>query len=64
MRVKDELNPDRVRCFGSALDPKQVRLGQVVSLAVDASEAGEAPLDITVTDRHGRFRRCYMVILA
>lgn len=54
MRIKDELNPDRVQCFGSALDQKQVRVGQVVSLVVDASDAGEAPLDITVTDRHGR----------
>lgn len=55
--IKDELNPSEVRCFGPDLDHKQVRLGQVVKFTVDASDAGEAPLDVKVTDQNGRFTK-------
>ena len=56
MRVVDEINPANVRCFGPGLDPKGVRCGQPNSFTVDASEAGDAPLDVTVTDQLGAKR--------
>ena len=56
VRVVDEINPQNVRCFGPGLDPKGVRAGQPAPFTVDASTAGDAPLDVTVTDQLGSKR--------
>lgn len=53
-RIVDEVNPNNVRCFGPGLDPKGVRAGQPAPFTVDASDAGEAPLEVVVTDQAGK----------
>lgn len=52
----DEINPGKVHCYGAGLDPKGVKAGQPAPFTVDASEAGEAPLEIMTTDQTGKKR--------
>ncbi|CAH1784407.1 unnamed protein product [Owenia fusiformis] len=53
VHVMDEINPSKVKATGPGLDPKGVRRGQPAVFNVDASEAGEAPLDVSYTDQLG-----------
>ena len=53
MRVLDEINPQKVRCYGAGVEPQGVRLGQPAPFAIDCSEAGQAPLEVTTTDPTG-----------
>ncbi len=54
--LQDEVNPQKGRCYGPGLDPKGVRTNQPATFTIDASDAGEAPLEATVTDPAGRWR--------
>ena len=56
VRMVDEINPNKVHCYGAGLDPKGVKAGQPAPFVVDASEAGEAPLEVTTTDQTGAKR--------
>jgi len=54
VHITDEVNPQKVRCFGPGLDPKGVRKGQPALFTVDATQAGVAPLDVNTTDSKGQ----------
>ena len=51
--ISDEVNPQKVRCYGPGIDPKGVRKGQPAHFNVDVTEAGQAPLEVAVTDKNG-----------
>ncbi len=53
VHIDDELDPNQVHCYGAGLDPKGVRAGQPATFTVDASEAGDAPLEVSVMDPQG-----------
>jgi len=48
--VKDEINADKVKF--SLTD--NIRVGQTCKMNIDVTEAGEADLNIQVTDPHGK----------
>nr|CDS33789.1 filamin [Hymenolepis microstoma] len=52
--IRDRIDPNKVRCYGPGLEPNGARAGVPASFTVDASQAGEAPLVVTHTDRTGR----------
>ncbi|KAL4226921.1 hypothetical protein ACF0H5_014899 [Mactra antiquata] len=52
--IKDDVNPQKVKCYGPGLESDKVCTDQPASFTVDTSEAGEAPLDVQVTDTTGR----------
>lgn len=53
--VKNEVNPNKVKCFGPGLDKaKGVPAGHPATFTVDTSEAGEAPLEVSYVDTQGR----------
>ena len=54
VHISDEVNPNKVKAYGPGLDPKGVRSGQPAQFTVDATEAGEAPLEVTTTDQLGK----------
>ena len=49
----DEVNPNKVRCYGPGVETQGVRRGQPAPFTVDCSEAGQAPLEVTTTDKSG-----------
>ena len=54
VKIKAPVNPNKVKCYGPGLDTNQgVRAGQPATFTVDATEAGEAPLDVSYTDAKG-----------
>lgn len=55
--VVDEVNPNKVQCYGAGIDPKGVRSGQPATFTVDASQAGEAPVECNVTNPRGECPR-------
>nr|VZI14117.1 unnamed protein product [Spirometra erinaceieuropaei] len=52
--IRDRVDPSRVRCYGPGLEPKGARAQTPAVFTVDASQAGEAPISVTHTDRSGR----------
>lgn len=52
--VKNPVNPSKVKCHGPGLDSANVKSGVPAVFTVDASEAGEAPLEVTYTDNTGK----------
>lgn len=55
MHITDQVNPQRVHCYGPGIDPKGVRKGQPALFTVDATQAGIAPLEVMTTDHRGEF---------
>lgn len=51
--VQDRVNPNNVRCYGPGLDSKNVQANKPATFTVDATEAGQAPLDATYTTPDG-----------
>lgn len=49
--IKAPVNPEKVKCYGPGLEPKGVREGAPATFTVDTTEAGEAPLEVTYTDK-------------
>ena len=56
VKVVDEVNPNKVKCYGPGIEPQGVRKGQPAMFTVDATTAGYAPLEVTTTDQLGRFK--------
>ncbi|VUZ40251.1 unnamed protein product [Hymenolepis diminuta] len=52
--IRDRIDPNKVRCYGPGLEPNGARAGVPATFTVDASQAGEAPVVVTHTDRTGR----------
>uniref|UniRef100_A0A5K3FGI9 Calponin-homology (CH) domain-containing protein n=1 Tax=Mesocestoides corti TaxID=53468 RepID=A0A5K3FGI9_MESCO len=52
--IRDRIDPNKVRCYGPGLEPNGARAGVPATFTVDASQAGEAPITVTHTDRNGR----------
>eukprot|EP00918_Siedleckia_nematoides_P105694 GHVU01230790.1.p1 GENE.GHVU01230790.1~~GHVU01230790.1.p1 ORF type:complete len:2480 (+),score=363.92 GHVU01230790.1:158-7597(+) len=52
--VADSVDPTKVQCYGAGIDPKGVRSGQPATFTVDASQAGEAPVEATITNPRGQ----------
>ena len=53
VHITDEVNAQRVHCYGPGIDAKGVRKGQPALFTVDATQAGVAPLDVITTDQRG-----------
>lgn len=53
--VQNEVNPKKVKCYGPGLEPSEVKAFAPATFTVDATEAGEAPLDVKVTDSMGEW---------
>ena len=51
--ITDEIRPEKVRCFGPGIEPEGVRKGNPAKFTVDTTGAGQAPLDVNVTDKTG-----------
>lgn len=56
MRIQNPVDASKVQCYGPGLDAKGVVAGVPVSFTVDATEAGEAPLQVTYTDQTGNLK--------
>ncbi|EUB60625.1 Filamin-A [Echinococcus granulosus] len=52
--IRDRIDPNKVRCYGPGLEPNGARAGVPATFTVDASQAGEAPIAVTHTNRNGR----------
>ena len=52
--ISDKVNPAKVRCYGPGLDSKNVKANKPATFTVDATEAGQAPLDVTYTTPDGK----------
>lgn len=52
--IQDEVNPNKVRCYGAGIDTKEVTAGKPATFTVDTTSAGQAPLDVTYTDDKGK----------
>ncbi|BFZ10498.1 hypothetical protein BsWGS_13537 [Bradybaena similaris] len=59
--VKNPVNPSKVKCHGPGLESANVKSGVPAVFTVDASEAGEAPLEVTYTDNTGKKRPAEIV---
>uniref|UniRef100_A0A0B7BJW7 Calponin-homology (CH) domain-containing protein n=1 Tax=Arion vulgaris TaxID=1028688 RepID=A0A0B7BJW7_9EUPU len=59
--VKNPVNPAKVKCYGPGLESANVKAGLPAVFTVDASEAGEAPIEVTYTDRTGTKRPAELV---
>lgn len=53
VQIKDELDATKVRCSGGIFDEGWARIGEPVSFIVNAVDAGESTLDVTITDGNG-----------
>ena len=51
--IQNPVNPAKVKCYGPGVDSKEVKTNAPATFTVDATEAGEAPLDVTYTDKNG-----------
>jgi len=58
VHITDQVNPQRVHCYGPGIDPKGVRKGQPALFTVDATQAGIAPLEVMTTDHRGKRSLC------
>jgi filamin len=56
VHITDEVNPQRVTCYGPGIEPKGVRKGQPALFTVDATQAGIAPLEVITTDQKAHRR--------
>ncbi|XP_052093723.1 filamin-C-like isoform X17 [Mytilus californianus] len=55
VKVKNDVNPNKVRCYGPGLDKtKGVRTGAPATFTVNTAEAGEAPLEVSYVDATGK----------
>lgn len=54
VHITDQVNPQKVRCYGPGIEPKGVRKGQPGIFTVDATEAGNAPLEVATSDPRGQ----------
>ncbi|XP_071141394.1 filamin-A-like isoform X27 [Mytilus edulis] len=55
VKVKNDVNPNKVRCYGPGLDKtKGVRTGAPATFTVNTAEAGEAPLEVSYIDATGK----------
>ncbi|XP_025106448.1 filamin-A-like isoform X4 [Pomacea canaliculata] len=61
VRIQNPVDASKVQCYGPGLDAKGVVAGVPVSFTVDATEAGEAPLQVTYTDQTGATRPAEVV---
>ncbi|CAH8555281.1 unnamed protein product [Heterobilharzia americana] len=52
--IRDVVDPARVRCYGPGLEPRGARAQQPAHFTVDASQAGDAPIQVATIDRLGR----------
>lgn len=53
--VETPLDATKVKCFGPGVDTdKGIRANEPTSFTIDAKEAGEAPLEVSVTDKLGK----------
>ncbi|XP_059165585.1 filamin-A-like isoform X3 [Physella acuta] len=59
--IKNPVNPAKVKCYGPGLDSANVRAGAPATFTVDTTEAGEAPLEVTYTDKTGAKRPAQLV---
>lgn len=48
VKISDVVDPSKVRCYGSGIEPYGGRFNEPVSFIVDAANAGVAPLDADV----------------
>lgn len=42
------VDPTRVRCYGPGLEPRGARAQQPAHFTVDASQAGDAPIQVII----------------
>ncbi|XP_076078682.1 filamin-C-like isoform X15 [Mytilus galloprovincialis] len=55
VKVKNDVYPNKVRCYGPGLDKtKGVRTGAPATFTVNTAEAGEAPLEVSYIDATGK----------
>ncbi|CAH8850553.1 unnamed protein product [Trichobilharzia szidati] len=59
--IRDVVDPTRVRCYGPGLEPRGARAQQPAHFTVDASQAGEAPIQVATVDRLGRSNPAHIV---
>ncbi|TNN09515.1 Filamin-A isoform 1 [Schistosoma japonicum] len=59
--IRDIVDPTRVRCYGPGLEPRGARAQQPAHFIVDASQAGDAPIQVTTVDRVGRTAPAHIV---
>ncbi|GFN93495.1 filamin-a-like [Plakobranchus ocellatus] len=62
--VKDPVNPNKVKCYGPGLDSSQIKALQPNTFTIDASEAGEAPIEVSHIDDKGVKRPAEVVPVA
>ncbi|RUS81267.1 hypothetical protein EGW08_010971 [Elysia chlorotica] len=62
--VKDPVNPSKVKCYGPGLDSSQIKALQPNTFTIDASEAGEAPIEVSHVDGKGVRRPAEVVPVA
>ena len=54
VKVSNEVNPNKVRCYGPGLDKtKGVPSDTPATFTVNTAEAGEAPLEVSYIDSTG-----------
>lgn len=54
--IRDRVDPSRVRCYGPGLEPRGARAQQPAVFTADASQAGDAPINVSVPDVCGGTR--------
>ncbi|CAH8554205.1 unnamed protein product [Schistosoma curassoni] len=59
--IRDVVDPTRVRCYGPGLEPRGARAQQPAHFTVDASQAGDAPIQVATVDRVGRTTPAHIV---
>nr|CAH8850742.1 unnamed protein product [Trichobilharzia regenti] len=59
--IRDVVDPTRVRCYGPGLEPRGARAQQPAHFTVDASQAGDAPIQVATVDRLGRSNPAHIV---
>ncbi|CAL8084394.1 unnamed protein product [Calicophoron daubneyi] len=52
--IHDKVDPSRVRCYGSGLEPRGARVQQPATFIVDTTQAGDAPIQVATVDRLNR----------
>ncbi|CAL1528168.1 unnamed protein product [Lymnaea stagnalis] len=59
--IKNPVNPAKVKVYGPGLDSAYVKAGAPAIFTVDTTEAGQAPLEVTYTDKTGVKRQAEIV---
>ena len=63
-RIVDPVNAGKVHCYGEGIDPKGVRAGAPTEFTVDAVEAGDAPLEVVISDpQTGKMVLVFVVVV-